>query len=84
MKKKKIFIAGHKGLVGNALVNQLKNENVKIITKTKKELNLLMSKIYLIRKDIDFIGYHHQKIDGRLDQQPFKALQMLWQINGEV
>ena len=32
---------GHKGLVGNALVNQLKNENVKIITKTKKELNLL-------------------------------------------
>ena len=26
----------------------------------------------------------HQKIDGRLDQQPFKALQMLWQINGEV
>ena len=37
-----------------------------------------------IKKDIDSIGYHHQKIDGRLDQQPFKALQMLWQINGEV
>ncbi len=44
MKKKKIFIAGHNGLVGNALVKQLKNYDVHILTKNKRELNLLNQK----------------------------------------
>ena len=35
-----------------------------------------MSQGCLIRKDRDFIGYLHQKIDGRLRSQPHsKALQ---------
>jgi GDP-L-fucose synthase len=41
-KTSKIFVAGHKGLVGSAIVRQLKNlgyEN--IITKSRQELNLL-------------------------------------------
>ena len=41
MTKQKIFIAGHKGMVGSALVRLLKKQNVVIITKDRKELNLL-------------------------------------------
>ena len=44
MSKPKIFIAGHKGMVGSALVRLLKKKKVKIITKEKKELNLLDQK----------------------------------------
>jgi GDP-L-fucose synthase len=37
----KIFVAGHNGMVGSALVRFLKNQNVEIITKDKLELDLL-------------------------------------------
>jgi len=37
----KIFIAGHKGMVGSALIRFLKKQEVQIITKDKKELDLL-------------------------------------------
>ena len=41
LKKYKIFIAGHNGMVGTALKNYLINNNVKkIITATRKKLNL--------------------------------------------
>ncbi len=41
-KKDKIFLAGHKGLVGNSVFKKLKNEGYqKIITASKKKLNLL-------------------------------------------
>jgi len=39
--KKRIFIAGHNGMVGSAIVRQLKNnENIEIITRSHKELDL--------------------------------------------
>ena len=44
MSKPNIFIAGHKGMVGSALVRLLKKKKVAIITKEKKELNLLDQK----------------------------------------
>jgi GDP-L-fucose synthase len=37
----RIFIAGHKGMVGSALVRLLQTQNVEIITKDRKELDLL-------------------------------------------
>ena len=41
-KKDKIFLGGHKGLVGNSVFKKLKNEGYqKIITASKKKLNLL-------------------------------------------
>lgn len=41
-KTSKIFVAGHKGLVGSAIVRQLTNLGfVNIITKSRQELNLL-------------------------------------------
>jgi GDP-L-fucose synthase len=41
MSKPKIFIAGHKGMVGSAIIRQLKNQDVEIITKNRTELDLL-------------------------------------------
>ena len=43
-KNSKIFIAGHKGMVGSALVRLLKAQNIKVITKERRELDLLKQK----------------------------------------
>ena len=47
-KNDKIFLAGHKGLAGSAILAELKKNNYKnIITVTKKELDLLdQKKVY--------------------------------------
>jgi GDP-L-fucose synthase len=37
----RIFIAGHKGMVGSALVRLLQTQNVEIVVKDRKELDLL-------------------------------------------
>ena len=56
MVKQKIFVAGHKGMVGSAIVRLLKNEDVEIITKDRSELDLLN------QQDVqDFFQY--EKID---------------------
>ena len=56
MHKPKIFIAGHKGMVGSAITRLLKNQDVEIITKDRSELNLLN------QQDVqDFFQY--EKID---------------------
>ena len=44
MSKPRVFIAGHKGMVGSALVRLLKKKKIKIIKKEKEELNLLNQK----------------------------------------
>ncbi|MHA2939526.1 GDP-L-fucose synthase [Vibrio sp. RC27] len=42
MSKKRVFVAGHKGMVGSAIVRQLSQEGlVDIITRDRSELNLL-------------------------------------------
>jgi GDP-L-fucose synthase len=42
MAKQRIFVAGHKGMVGSALVRQLQyNPDVELITRSRSELNLL-------------------------------------------
>ena len=44
-KKAKIYIAGHKGLVGSAILRKLKEKGYKrIIYKTSKQLDLLDEK----------------------------------------
>jgi len=40
MRKKIIFVAGHKGMVGSAIVRLLKKKNVFLITKDQNELDL--------------------------------------------
>lgn len=42
MNKKRIFVAGHNGMVGSAIVRQLQSENnVEVVTRSRAELNLL-------------------------------------------
>jgi GDP-L-fucose synthase len=41
MAKDRIFVAGHKGMVGSTIVRLLKNQDVEIITKDRTELDLL-------------------------------------------
>jgi len=44
-KDSKIFVAGHKGLVGSAIMKKLKNENyTNIITRDRKEVDLMNQK----------------------------------------
>ena len=58
MSKLKIFIAGHKGMVGSSLVRLLKKQDVEIITKNKKELNLLnQNQVQSFFKNLKLIKY---------------------------
>ncbi|PSU34116.1 GDP-L-fucose synthase [Photobacterium phosphoreum] len=42
MVKKRIFVAGHRGMVGSAIVRQLsQRDNIEIVTRTRNELDLL-------------------------------------------
>jgi GDP-L-fucose synthase len=41
LRGKRVFVAGHRGLVGGALVRRLKSEECDILTATRAELNLL-------------------------------------------
>ena len=53
-KKSKIFVAGHKGMVGSAIIRKLKKKGfTRIIFKDKKKLNLLdQDKVFKFLKKI--------------------------------
>lgn len=54
-RKKRIFIAGHRGMVGSALVRRLeREEGVKLITRTRAEVDLTRQ-----RHVEDFLGDEH-------------------------
>ena len=67
-KKDRIFLAGHKGLVGSAVLRKFKKLNYKnIILANKKELNLLdQSKVFnfLKKKKIKSIIICAAKVGG--------------------
>ncbi|MEH6504170.1 MAG: GDP-L-fucose synthase [Cycloclasticus sp.] len=57
MIKKRIFVAGHRGMVGSAIVRQLESDtNVEIVTRRRDELDLLSQAAVT-----DF--FQHEKID---------------------
>jgi GDP-L-fucose synthase len=56
VKNLKIFIAGHKGMVGSALVRLLQIQNIELIIKDRKELDLLN------QKDVENF-FKNEKID---------------------
>ena len=75
--KSKIYVAGHTGLVGSAIVRKLKNQGYKnIITSKRKDLDLMnQSKVYEFLKDKkpDFIFIAAAKVGGVLSNNKYKA-----------
>tara|TARA_B100001057_G_scaffold490136_1_gene577797 strand:- start:991 stop:1929 length:939 start_codon:yes stop_codon:yes gene_type:complete len=76
-KKKKIFIAGHKGMVGSAILRCLKNKGYEnIITVSKKRLNFLNQKKtekFLLKSKPDFVIIAAARVGGILANQNYKA-----------
>ena len=76
MTKTKIFIAGHKGMVGSSLVKLLSSQDVKIITKDKKELDLLDQKNvmnFFKQEKIDQIYFAAAKVGGIYSNNTYPA-----------
>jgi GDP-L-fucose synthase len=76
-KKSKIYVAGHKGLVGSAIVRKLKDEGFnKIITADKKQLNLIsQEKVFkfLKKRKPDFIFIAAAKVGGIYSNNKYKG-----------
>ena len=76
-KKSKIYIAGHKGLVGSAILKKLKEKGYyNLITASKKELNLIDQKkvnVFLKKKKPDFIFITAAKVGGIYSNKKYKA-----------
>jgi GDP-L-fucose synthase len=67
MTNTKIFIAGHKGLVGSSILNYLNKENHEIITRDRSELDLLnQSEVqdFFKKKKIDQVYLAAAKVGG--------------------
>ena len=67
MFKQTIFIAGHSGMVGSALVRLLKNKDVELITKNRHELDLLNQhevKVFFKNTKIDQVYLAAAKVGG--------------------
>ena len=68
MSSQKVFIAGHKGLVGSALVRELKkNPKIKIVVREKKDLDLIdQSKVrnFFRKEKIDQVYIAAAKVGG--------------------
>ena len=75
--KSKIYVSGHKGLVGSAIVRQLKSRGYKnVICKTRKELDLTnQSKVlvFLRKTKPDFIFLAAAKVGGIYSNNKYKA-----------
>ena len=76
-KNSKIFVAGHNGLVGSAIVRKLKNKGYKkIITETKFKLDLTNQiKVFnfLKKKKPEFIFIAAAKVGGIYSNNKYKA-----------
>ena len=66
--KKRIFVAGHKGMVGSAIVRQLKNRaDVEVVTRDRIELDLLDQKAvdtFFANEKVDEVYLAAAKVGG--------------------
>ena len=82
--KKKIFLAGHKGMVGSAIYKKLKLNGYKnILVRSRKELDLLnQSKTFkfLIKNKPYFVILAAAKVGGIKDNAKNKDKYISWQL----
>lgn len=77
MNKKRIFVAGHNGMVGSAIVRQLQSENnVEVITRSRAELNLLSQadvQAFFNESKIDQVYLAAAKVGGIVANNTYPA-----------
>lgn len=77
MSQKRIYIAGHNGMVGSALVRNLETRNdVELILKTRQELNLLDQQAvnnFFKTEDIDEVYLSAAKVGGIMANNTYPA-----------
>lgn len=77
MKDKKIFVAGHRGMVGSAVVDNLKSKGyTNIITRTRQDLDLLNQKsvdTFFKNEKIDYVVLCAAKVGGILANNTYRA-----------
>ena len=76
MTKPRIFIAGHNGMAGSAIVRFLKNQDVEIITKQRSELDLLSQnevQNFFKKEEINQVYLAAAKVGGIHANNTFRA-----------
>ncbi len=76
MKPSRIFVAGHRGMVGSALVRRLAGENVEILTASRSEVDLRDAgsvSAFLQRERPDAIILAAAKVGGILANDTYPA-----------
>ncbi len=67
MSKQRVFVAGHKGMVGSAILRHLRDFEIEIITKDRKQLDLLKQeevRIFFRDEKIDQVYLASAKVGG--------------------
>ena len=74
---KKVFVAGHNGMVGSAIVRQLANDNtIEIVTRTRKELDLTNQSAvqqFFSEQKIDQVYLAAAKVGGIIANNTYPA-----------
>lgn len=77
MSTKRVFVAGHNGMVGSAIVRQLQDSGeVKIVTRSRNELDLLSQtdvKAFFAEQDIDQVYLAAAKVGGIIANNTYPA-----------
>ncbi|WP_312669904.1 GDP-L-fucose synthase [Pseudescherichia sp.] len=77
MSKQRIFVAGHRGMVGSAIVRQLEQrDNVELVLRTRDELNLLDAAVvnaFFAEQRIDQVYLAAAKVGGIVANNTYPA-----------
>ncbi len=76
LKNKKVFVAGHNGLVGQVLCKRLESENCKVLTINKKKLDLMdynKTNKWLKSQKPDYIFIAAARVGGILENSSYPA-----------